>query len=89
MSVKRITSELMKALSIDVLREVTLLSLFNLYTCPSLEWANLAAALTLLWVVVVEWRRDHKLLFLHIISLLEHRCKSILTFLSIGIPNTL
>lgn len=89
MSVKRISGELMKALSMEVLREVTLFSSFNLPTCPSLEWANLAPALTLLWVVVVEWRRDHKPLFLHIISLLEHRCKSIVTFLSIGIPNTL
>lgn len=89
LSVKRITSELMKTLSIEVLRGVTLLSLFNLSTCPSLEWANLAATLTLLWVVVVEWRRDHKPLFPHIISLFEHRCKSILAFLSIEIPNTL
>ena len=40
---KRITSELMKTLSIEVLRGVTLLSLFNLSTCPSLEWASLAA----------------------------------------------
>lgn len=72
---------LMKALSVEVCEGGDMAFFIHLSTCPCLVWANLASALALLWVVDVGRGRDHKPL--HLTSLFEHKCKSMLTFLSL------